>query len=107
MDVWDDPDKYRGRNVSEEAEKRFQEYYLRPLGDSVSYVRLESEFSVIFQGYMLMFFEEMHTKDSRCNKLIEKTAAALNDDVVTLMLLAVQKDNLELSVKIALNRWVH
>ena len=53
---------------------------------------------------MLMFFEEMHTKDSHCNELIEKTASTLNEDVVALMLLAVQKDNLELSVKIALNR---
>ena len=29
---------------------------------------------------------------------------ALNEDIVALMLLAVQKGNLELSVKIALNR---
>ena len=41
---------------------------------------------------------------SRCDTLIEKTAAALNDDVVVLMLLAVQRDNLELSVKTALSR---
>ena len=38
-----------------------------------------------------------------CNDLIEKTAAELNDNTVTLMLLAVQKGNLELSVKLALN----
>jgi hypothetical protein len=43
-------------------------------------------------------------KDSRCNDLVEKTAAALNEDTVTLMLLAVQRGNLELSVKIALRR---
>ena len=104
MDVWDDPDKYDGRSVAEEAEKRFQEEYLRPLGDGARYARLESEFSVILQGYMLMFFEEMHTEDSRCNELIEKTAEALDEDVVALMLSAVQKDNLELSVKIALDR---
>ena len=48
MDVWDDPDKYPGE-VSEEAEKRFQEHYLRPLGDKARYVRLESE----VQTYML------------------------------------------------------
>ena len=46
----------------------------------------------------------MTLKDSRCNGLIEKTAAALNDDVVALMLLAVQRGNLELSIKIALSR---
>ena len=41
---------------------------------------------------------------SRCDDLIEKTAAALNDDIVALMLLAVQRDNLQLSVIVALNR---
>ena len=46
----------------------------------------------------------MHTKESRCDTLIEKTAEALNDDVVVLMLLAVQRGNLELSVKTALSR---
>ena len=42
--------------------------------------------------------------NSRCDDLIEKTAAALNDDIVAIMLLAVQRDNLQLSVKAALNR---
>ena len=46
----------------------------------------------------------MHMPDSRCDDLIEKTAAALNEDVVALMLFAVQRDNLQLSVKLALNR---
>ena len=47
---------------------------------------------------------EMHMKDSRCNKLVEETAMALNEDTIVLMLLAVQDYNLELSVKTAL-RW--
>ena len=46
----------------------------------------------------------MHVPGSQCSGLIEKTAAALNDDAVMLMLLAVQKGNVELSVKTAL-RW--
>ena len=46
----------------------------------------------------------MHKKDSHCKGLIEKTAASLNEDVVALMLLAVQRGNIELSVKIALRR---
>ncbi|KAN0129954.1 hypothetical protein V8E53_012280 [Lactarius tabidus] len=87
MDVLDDPDKYPS-SVSEEAVKRFQEHYLHPLGNDARYVRLE----------------KMHMKESRCDGLIEETAAALNEDVVALMLLAVQRDNLELSVKMALNR---
>ena len=46
----------------------------------------------------------MHMQNSRCDDLIEKTAAALNDNIVAIMLLAVQRDNLQLSVKEALNR---
>ena len=43
-------------------------------------------------------------QNRRCDDLIEKTATTLNDDVVTLMLIAVQRGNMELSVKMALNR---
>ena len=41
---------------------------------------------------------------SHCRNLVEKTAAALNDEAVMLMLLAVQRGNVELSVKIAWGR---
>ena len=43
----------------------------------------------------------MHVKGGQCGELVEKTAAALNDDAVILMLLAVQRGNVELSVKTA------
>ncbi|KAH9053749.1 hypothetical protein EDB87DRAFT_166464 [Lactarius vividus] len=75
-------------NVLEVAEKLFQEHYLSPLGEDIRYLRLE----------------KMHMQTMRCDKLIETTAAALNDDIVELMLLAVQKGNLTLSVKTALKR---
>ena len=41
----------------------------------------------------------MHKNGQRCTELIEVTANALSGDVVALMLIAVQRDNLELSVK--------
>ena len=41
---------------------------------------------------------------SHCGDLIVKTAAALNDDAVMLMLLAVQRNNVKLSVKLAWER---
>ena len=47
---------------------------------------------------------EIHMKDGCCNRLIEETVIALNEDTVQLMLLAVQKNNLELSVRIALRQ---
>ena len=47
---------------------------------------------------------EMQKREQRCADLIEMTADALSGDVVALMLLAVQKDNLELSIKRAI-KW--
>jgi len=47
---------------------------------------------------------EMHRQNGHCDDLIQKTAAALDDNAVALMLLAVQNGNLELSVKVALDR---
>ncbi|KAN0137755.1 hypothetical protein V8E53_004239 [Lactarius tabidus] len=88
MDVYDDPYRYPDGDVFRVAENRFQQHYLRPLGDDVRYVRLK----------------KMHMEDSRCDDLVETTAEALNEDVIASMLLAVQRDNLELSVKTALTR---
>jgi hypothetical protein len=45
----------------------------------------------------------MHKDGSHCGDLIEKTAGAL-DDAVLLMLVAVQRNNVELSVKLAWTR---
>ena len=56
MDMLDDPDKFSDRSVSEVANEQFQENYVHPLGDAAVYVRLESEWQVIYQGHMLMFF---------------------------------------------------
>jgi hypothetical protein len=47
----------------------------------------------------------MHKQRGCCGDLLEKTAGALDKDTVALMLLAVQRGNLELSVKVALNRY--
>jgi hypothetical protein len=47
---------------------------------------------------------EMHKDGQRCTELIEKTANELSGSTVSLMLLAVQKHNLELSIKEAVRR---
>lgn len=46
----------------------------------------------------------MHKEDQLCTDLIEVTANALSRDVVALMLMSVQRDNLELSVRQAIER---
>ena len=94
-------------NVSKVAEEQFQEHYLCPLGNEVRFVWLESGFGVKCQGYKLTsqcYLTEVHRKNGHCDDLTEKTAAALDEDAIALMLLAVQNGNLELSVKLALNR---
>ena len=48
----------------------------------------------------------MHVTGNHCTELLEKTANALNDCVINVMLLAVQKGNLELSIKLAVMRSV-
>ncbi|KAH9051807.1 hypothetical protein EDB87DRAFT_1836182 [Lactarius vividus] len=74
--------------IFDAVNNQFEEHYLQPLGEEVKFVRLE----------------KMNKQHTRCNELIETTAAVLNDDIVGLMLLSVQRGNLELSVKTALNR---
>ncbi len=46
----------------------------------------------------------MGLKETHCDNLIETTATALNEEVVALMLVAMQKDNVGLSVNLAL-KW--
>ena len=108
MHLVDYPDEHPpDSKVSEVAEEQFREHYLRPLGNEAKFVRLESGFYIKCLGYKLTprcRSTEMHRKNGHCDDLIEKTAAALDEDAVALMLLVVQNGNLELSVKVALNR---
>ena len=54
MDVTDDPDKYPDSDVPQVVEDRFQENYLRPLGDNVRYVQLEGVLRAMWQDHILM-----------------------------------------------------
>jgi len=47
---------------------------------------------------------EMHKEGQQCPELIEMTANALYSGTVALILLSIQKDNLELNIKRAV-RW--
>jgi hypothetical protein len=48
--------------------------------------------------------KEMNKTETRCHSLLEETVKALNEDVVALMLLAVQKRDLDLSISAAVKR---
>ena len=46
----------------------------------------------------------MHEEHQHCTELLETTANALNDGVVAVMISAVKRGNLELSMNIAMRR---
>lgn len=48
----------------------------------------------------------MHEAGKRCTELLERTTNALNDSVVSVMFLAIQKGNLELSINCAVTESV-
>ena len=48
----------------------------------------------------------MHEAGKHCTELLQTTAMALDDGVVAVMLLAVQRANLELSINFAVTRSV-
>ena len=52
------------------------------------------------------FVKEMQKRETRCHALLEETAEALNEDVLALMLLAVQETDLELSIRTAVKQCV-
>ena len=46
----------------------------------------------------------MHIHGADCTDIIVKTSRALNDDAVAIMLLALQRGNLEVAVQTAVER---
>ena len=83
----------------------FNVHYLAHLGGTPPFVRLESEY--LFQPihtHHNFCPAEMHKPNEWCFDLIEVTANALSGGVVALMFMAVQRDNLGLSVRQAIKR---
>ena len=89
-----------------ETKKRFERDYLGALKTEPVFVRLarRSYPSTSFDQVTDALVVEMHKPGTRCQDLIEATAHALSSDVLAVMLLAVQRGNLELSVKVAVER---
>jgi hypothetical protein len=88
-----------------ESERLFNQYYLANLKGSAPFARLESEnlLSTI-TDYADLCSVGMHKPGQRCTDLIETTANALPDNAVAIMLLAIQRDNLEESIRQAVRR---
>ena len=89
-----------GKSLETEVESVFNHHYLASLGRTPPFVRLESkDFFKLIHARDHFCSAGMHKPDQKCSDLIEVTANALSGGVVALMLMAVQGDNLELSVK--------
>ena len=76
-------------------------------GESPRHVRLECRFCniCIYLSLIVVWHNsDMHRPGESCDALITETAHALSIEVVSLMLLAVQQGNLEMSVKLAVVR---
>jgi hypothetical protein len=101
-------DQHRDPSLLEvEVERVFNQHYLAGLTGPPPFVRLESE---DFDDHRDMYYTklspaEMHKPSQQCNELVEITANALSDIVVSLMLLTIQRyHNLELSINYAIRR---
>ena len=91
--------------LNAEVKRVFNEEYLAKLTGSPPVVCLESENYEVASMYYANFCPtEMHRHGQHCKELIEQTANELSGDVVALMLLAVQKGDMELSIKQAVRR---
>ena len=98
-----DPDSH----FDTEVESVFDRYYLAKLSGPPPFVRLESAYFFYAIHTHLNFCPVgMHKHDQPCTDLIEMTANALSEGVVALMLMAVQRDNLEFNVKKAIEQLV-
>jgi len=96
---------HTGTNLNDEVERIFLEHYQASLRGTPPFVRLESEYSLSTYIYCADFCSAgMHKHNQPCTDLIEMTANSLSDNVLALMLLAVQRDNLEPNIKHAI-KW--
>jgi hypothetical protein len=95
-----------GTELDAVIESIFNQHFLASLMGPPPFIRLESEgFDSERTRTILIFFPAgMNKPTQRCDGLIEITANALSGSVVALMLLAVQRDNLELSIKYAIGK---
>jgi hypothetical protein len=92
-------------DLDAEVEKRFKQHYLAGLKGSPRFIRLESEdHGAVNDDTCCIDIHpiEMQKHGQRCADLIEMTAKALSVGAVAIMLVAVQRDNLELSIKQAI-----
>ena len=95
-------------DLKSEVENIFNQHYMANLNGPPPFIRLESEDYDVVNWWtgpgLIHYLADMQKNGQQCDGLIEMTANALSGSVVALMLVAVQTDNLELSIKQAITR---
>jgi hypothetical protein len=93
-------------DVEAEVERVFGEEYRKLIEEDMPYVRLESK-SIFNSWYAVSKHSlEMHKDGADCLELINETAKALDEATLMMLLLTVQRDNLDLSVRLAVGRYI-
>ena len=92
-----------GTNIDDEVEGIFKQHYLACLRGPPPFIRVESEdfANQLDMCYANLCPVEMHKIGQHCRDLIEMTAQTLSSGAA-LILLAIQKNNLELNMKAAI-----
>jgi len=102
----EDQDRDAEAQLHVEIDRVFNQEYLANLKGAPPYICLESEVSMAVETYTILISlaAELHKAGARCSALIELTSDALSGSAVSLMLLAVQRCNLELSINQAVRK---
>jgi hypothetical protein len=98
----------QGIDLNDEVERIFREHYQAYLEGSPLFVCLGSKGFALWTELCCDHpcLSGMHKPGEKCTTLIEMTADALSPNVVALMLVAAQKNGLELSIQQAVKRYV-
>ena len=91
------------------GDKNFSETLYGPPSWTCYTIYVSGEWGVCYQlPYNFANFcpADMHLKNQQCADLINMTANSLSSGMITLMLMAVQKDNLKVSIHQAIEQWV-
>ena len=94
-------------DIDAEVKRVFEQQYLAKLSGPPPFIHLESEDSSLLPTNLFNAHScatVMHMDGRRCTDLIKLTASSLSSGVVALMLVAVQKDNLEVSIDFAIEQ---
>ena len=99
-------DDHPETDIDAEVKRVFEQHYLAKLSGPPPFIHLESEKLLMTNLYNAHSSATgMHMHGQRCTDLIKLTASSLSS-LVALMLVAVQKDNLEVSIDFAIEQWV-